>query len=135
MAEKELNILLVEDEPAIRVFLKISLLKSSLPVGHVFEAEHGKEALEMLQNVEVNMILTDINMPVMDGFEFITRLHNNPEISDIPVVAVTSVNKKVLKDMLSFWGHGYLEKPFTIGELTDKILEQQSDCDEYYLYG
>ena len=135
MKETELNILLVEDEPAIRVFLKISLMKSDLPIGHVFEAENGKEALEILKSVQTNFILTDINMPVMDGVEFLTRMHSDPVNKDIPVVAVSSVKTDTVKNMLRFWGHGYLEKPFMIGELKEQIQKQHSKSNEYYLYG
>lgn len=131
-----INILLVEDDTAMRVFTRASLMKSSFEFGQILEAANGKEAVEMLKKNDVNLILTDINMPEMGGIEFMDWIHNHPIYKNIPVVAVTTVQSKSLMNMLAFWGHGYMNKPFNLDLLEEQLYKfHGKENEHYYLHG
>jgi len=70
----ELHVLIVDDSPAMRSFIRRVLDLSGLEVGRCLEASNGEEALRLLENNWVDAVLTDINMPQMDGEEFLRRL-------------------------------------------------------------
>jgi two-component system chemotaxis response regulator CheY len=129
------NVLIVEDEVAMRVYLKLIVSKSSLDINLIHEAGNGKEALEVLTTHPIDLILTDIHMPVMDGVEFLQKVHNHPTLKEIPAIAITTENTSTLTNMLSFWGHGYIQKPANLAIIEDQISKFYTKNDEYYLYG
>lgn len=131
-----LNILIVEDDPAMRVFIRASLVRSSLSFGKIFEARNGKEGIEILQNNDINFILSDINMPEMDGIEFMEWIYEHPVCKNIPVIAVTSEHNESLLNRLAYWGHEYIQKPFNLNLLEQQIYKFHGKSDEYcYLPG
>ena len=79
--------LLVEDDPATREMMARTLEKSAWQVS---EAGNGREALEHLAQQKPRLILLDLMMPVMDGFDFLLEMHANPEWQDIPVIVLTA---------------------------------------------
>ncbi|MTI86506.1 MAG: response regulator [Balneolaceae bacterium] len=131
----KMNVLIVEDDPAMRVYIKATLLNSSFDVQHIFEADNGQEGYEKLQMQNVNLILTDISMPVMNGIQFLERVSNHPIYRDIPAVAVTTEKDQSLMTMLSYWGHGYVQKPFNLAMLEQEITKMSKQTHEYYVYG
>lgn len=136
MIQKKLNILIVEDDPAMRVYTRAMLVKSHFEVGNIYEAENGRKGLEVLGNHDINFILTDINMPEMGGIDFMERVNNHPIHKNIPVVAITTESGKVLMNMLAFWGHGYIQKPFNMGSLEKQLSKFYGKNNEhYYLHG
>jgi two-component system chemotaxis response regulator CheY len=79
-----------------------------------FEASNGKSALEILSSEWVDLILTDVNMPEMDGEEFLQRLASDDLWRGIPVVVVsTDATAPRMRQMLSLGARGYVTKPFT----------------------
>jgi CheY-like chemotaxis protein len=81
------RVLLVEDAPFLRYAFGRLLRMHGFDVR---EATDGSEALECVSNFRPQLVLTDLMMPVMDGVELIRRLHENPDTSDLPVVAITA---------------------------------------------
>jgi two-component system chemotaxis response regulator CheY len=105
------RVLVVDDSPVMRAFVRRVLDVSGLDVGAVFEAGDGVEALELLDREWVDVILTDINMPNMDGEEFVKELVHR-EVS-APVIVVSTDGTSARNEHLRALGIcGYLAKPF-----------------------
>ena len=109
----ELNILIVDDSPVMRGFIRRVLELSGLQVAECLEASNGEEALRLLEDKWVDAVLTDINMPRMDGEEFLRRLANHEVLRLIPVVVVsTDRTEGRMQTMLALGAKGYVSKPF-----------------------
>ncbi|HLJ48288.1 MAG TPA: response regulator [Bryobacteraceae bacterium] len=107
------SVLVVDDSRAMRAFIRRLFRLSGLPVGECLEAENGAEALQVLRQHRVDLILTDVNMPVMSGAEFIRELRQDPALRPIPVLVVsTDATEKRINEMVSLGALGYLRKPF-----------------------
>jgi two-component system, chemotaxis family, chemotaxis protein CheY len=115
--------LIVDDSSVMRKIVERSLRQAGLDLNKVFESGNGAEALSVLADNQVDLILCDINMPVMDGIEFIKKLPEVPNAKDVPVVMITtegSESQVVLA--LSFGARGYIRKPFTPDQVKDHVL-------------
>ena len=117
-----LDVLIVDDSAAIRKILHRVLLQADLKLGRVHEANDGQEALEQMRNETVGLVLTDINMPNMDGLEFLKALKANPAWQSIPVMIVTTEGsqEKVIQ-ALKLGAAGYVKKPFIPDQIKDKL--------------
>lgn len=119
------TLLIVEDNSDLRTFLQDSFVSSY----HILTAENGKEGLEELKNHPVDLIISDVMMPVMDGIAFCREVKSNLQYSHIPVVLLTARTDNASK--LSGIRNGadvYLEKPFSIQVLraqVDNLLESR----------
>lgn len=121
----KINILIVEDDPAMRVVLRSTVLSAGLDVevAEIFEAENGKEGLEVLEKEKIDMMLVDIYMPVMDGLEMLDYARDHPDFADIPAIVVSSENDEDRIDAILRQGLGFVHKPLTHLLLKDKISE------------
>lgn len=118
------NILIVEDDPAMRVVIRRTLMESSIDVGEIFEAVNGKEGLEMLAKHPVDLMLVDIYMPVMDGIEMLDYAADNPDFRDIPAVVVSTENDEKRIDAILRRGMGFVHKEFTTALLEEQIRKK-----------
>jgi|SRR5580704_12491311 two-component system chemotaxis response regulator CheY len=118
-----LDVLIVDDSAAIRKILRRVLVQADVSLGKVLEAGDGSEALEKLKTEKVGLILSDINMPNMDGIEFLTRLKADPAFKSVPVLMVTTEGSqaKVLQ-ALALGAAGYVKKPFTADQIKEKLM-------------
>jgi two-component system chemotaxis response regulator CheY len=106
----EKRILVVEDSPTMRQLILFALKK--LPNIAIVEATDGVDALRKLPDHQFDLILTDINMPVMDGLKLLSMVKNNPKYKDIPVVVITTEGKEEdVKTGLSLGAADYIPKP------------------------
>ncbi len=78
--------LIVDDSSVMRKIVERSLRQAGLQISQVFEASNGAEALGLLQNESVDLILSDINMPVMDGLEFVKGAQSLDNAKNVPIV-------------------------------------------------
>lgn len=115
------KILIVEDHADMRELLTWQIeLMGFLPI----PAKHGKEGVEKAVAEQPNLILLDIMMPGMDGWEAARTLRANPETRDIPILAATALFRDSdLKSCLDAGCNGYIVKPFTFQELQGKVRE------------
>ena len=110
------NILICDDEKDIINALKIYLNDSQY---QFFEAYHGKQALDIIENTEIHLVLLDIMMPVMDGIETLTKLR---QFSNIPVIFLTAKSEEVDMIMgLNIGADEYITKPFRPMEVTARV--------------
>lgn len=108
-----MTVLIVDDSRMMRMKLKSLVTGSGLPVTEVLEAGQGEEALALLAGRTVDVIFSDINMPVMDGRELIRQLHERQVAANAVKVVCTTEDLAGLKDDLVKYGITlYIEKPF-----------------------
>ena len=116
------NVLVVDDSPAMRSVIKKTILASGIDVDEFFEAGDGVEALATLRNHRLDIILTDFNMPQMDGMELLLELKNDDQLKNIPVVITTvEGSRKRVDAFMAKGAAGYITKPFTPEEVRDKL--------------
>lgn len=117
-----LDILIVDDSAAIRKILQRVLRQTEIPIGNVYEAADGLEALQALENASVKLILSDINMPNMDGLQLLGQIKSNCRWKDVPVVMITTEGSqtKVL-EAVQLGAAGYVRKPFTAEQIKEKL--------------
>ncbi len=107
------NVLIVDDSPGMRKVIRKTLLLSGFDTGLCLEAGDGLEALAVLRNEPVDIVLTDINMPNMNGEELMEQLSLDPERRHISVLVVsTDRSEERLQRMLALGAKGYVTKPF-----------------------
>ncbi|MBI2688643.1 MAG: response regulator [Acidobacteria bacterium] len=117
-----LDVLIVDDSAAIRKILHRVLIQTDIPLGTVLEAGDGVEAIERLKRSKVDLVLSDINMPNMDGIQLLTHIRENPNWKSIPVVMITTEGsqQKVL-EAVDLGAAGYVRKPFTADQIKEKL--------------
>jgi len=107
------NVLIVDDSSSMRAVIKRTIKVSGFNVGEYFEAGDGREALEILSNKWVDLVLSDINMPNMNGLELIAEMKKNELFSSIPVVMVTTEgSEKIVEESIRLGASKYIKKPF-----------------------
>jgi two-component system chemotaxis response regulator CheY len=118
-----LDVLIVDDSAAIRKILQRVLRQTEIPIGTVYEAGDGVEALETLRQQAIGLVLSDINMPNMDGLEFLTKMRAEEVWHAIPVLMVSTegTQAKVL-EAVERGASGYVRKPFTAEQIKEKLV-------------
>ena len=118
----ELHILIVDDSSVMRAFIRRVLDLSGLEVARCLEASNGEEALRLLEDNWVDVVLTDINMPTMDGEELLRRMSEHAVLRLIPVLVVSTdrTDGRVQK-MLTLGAKGYVTKPFAPETLREEL--------------
>ncbi len=116
----DLKILAVDDSPTMRRIIINTLKRAGY--NEVVEATDGKDALAKLKVEEVNLVITDWNMPEMDGLTFVTMLRSMEEYKSIPILMVTTRSvKDDIVNALKAGVNNYIVKPFTPDTLKQKI--------------
>lgn len=117
-----LDILIVDDSAGIRKILQRVIRQAEVPLGAVHEAGDGVEALELLKTQTVGLILSDINMPNMNGLELLSHLKATDTLKHVPVVMVSTEGSqaKVL-EAVQLGAAGYVRKPFNAEQIKEKL--------------
>jgi two-component system chemotaxis response regulator CheY len=114
--------LIVDDSSVMRKIVERSLRQAGLDLS-VVEAGNGAEALGLLDVNAVDLILSDINMPVMDGLEFVRQLQSIEKLRGVPVVMITTEGSESnVVQALSLGAKGYIRKPFTPDQVKEHVL-------------
>ena len=115
--------LIVDDSSVMRKIVERSLRQAGIDLKQVLEAGNGAEALTVLQDNPVDLILCDINMPVMDGLEFVKQLSGVANAKGVPVVMITTEGSEShVVQALSFGAKGYIRKPFTPDQVKEHVM-------------
>ncbi len=110
------NILVVEDSPTMRQLIGFAVKR--IPDSKVIEATDGVDALKKLSSQKIDIILADINMPIMDGLKLVSLVKNNPSYKNIPVIMITTEGaEEDKKRALAIGANAYLTKPIQTQEL------------------
>jgi two-component system chemotaxis response regulator CheY len=119
----KIRALIVDDSSVMRKIVERSLRQAGIELEKVVEAANGAEALMALGKEPVDLILCDINMPVMDGLEFVKQLHTVENTKGIPVVMITTEGSEShVVQALSAGARGYIRKPFTPDQVKEHVL-------------
>lgn len=118
-----LNILVVDDSAVMRKMIIKTMGMCGLPIGEIKQAANGREGLEELGKNWIDIVILDINMPVMNGEEMIDEMQQDPEIKDIPVVVISTEGSSTRIDRLKERGAMFIQKPFTPEIIRDTIYE------------
>ena len=119
----EIAALIVDDSSVMRKIVERALRQAGLPLSKVHEASSGAEALDVLKSERVQLILSDINMPTMDGLEFLRQLRSQDLAPDVPVVMITTESSEDhVKEAIVAGAQGYIRKPFTAEQVKDRVL-------------
>lgn len=116
------NVLLVDDSSTMRKIVGRSLRQAGIEFDNIFEAADGLQALEVLEKESVDIVLSDINMPNMDGISFLREKANRPNIKDIPVFMIsTETGDDIIGEAKSLGAVGAIKKPFT-ADMVNEVL-------------
>lgn len=118
------NFLVVDDSPVMRKVIIKTVKLSGVDIGEMYEAGNGIEGLEEARNNWVDLILTDINMPEMDGITFIKELKEDEVLKSIPVIVISTEGRDdVVKKALDYGASDYITKPFRPEEIGNDVLK------------
>lgn len=124
------NILIVDDSQTMRKVIRKAVGLSGFDLGDCWEAGDGREALEMIGSHFVDLILTDLNMPGMNGLEMLRELRKDEIHGNLPVVLITTEgSQNRLEEAYALGIRGYIQKPFhpeTIRDILTRIMEESS---------
>ena len=122
------KILLVDDHAPTRLILSL-VLSESWQQYHILQASNGEEACAMAISEQPDLMLLDICMPVLDGYETLARLRENPETHGIKVMMLTAQDLPLQKKLaLDFGADGFLVKPFRTDELRRSVQNALTSC-------
>ncbi|HTP69343.1 MAG TPA: response regulator [Dongiaceae bacterium] len=125
---KKLHVLIVDDSSVMRKIVERSLRQAGLELEEVKEASNGAEALTEVQKENFDLILSDINMPAMDGLEFLRSLASIPNAKSVPVVMITTEGSEArVVEALSVGARGYIRKPFTAEQVKERVTPLLGD--------
>ncbi len=120
---KRISALIVDDSSVMRKIVERSLRQAGVFVATVLQASNGVEALELIRENPVDLIVSDINMPVMDGLEFVRQLREQQLGNGAPVVMITTEGSESnVVEAISNGARAYIRKPFTTEQVKERIL-------------
>jgi two-component system chemotaxis response regulator CheY len=128
------NVLIVDDSAVMRAMISRVVRLSGVPLGEMFEASNGAEGLRVVGEHWIDLVLLDVNMPVMNGEEMLRRLRAAPETASLPVIVVSTESSETRVHALEELGVAFVHKPFAPEDLRDTILRITgvTPDDEYY---
>jgi two-component system chemotaxis response regulator CheY len=107
----------------MRKIVERALRSAGLEFLEVLEASNGAEGLAAAEKGGLDLILSDINMPVMDGMEFLRSLSKIPGVNGVPVVIISTEGSEArVVEALSLGARGYLRKPFTADQVKERVM-------------
>ena len=119
----EIRTLIVDDSSVMRKIVERALRQAGLDPMVVHEASSGTEGLEVLKSKKVDLILSDINMPSMDGLEFLRQIRAQDLAPGVPVVMITTESSEEhVKAAILAVAQGYIRKPFTAEQVKERVL-------------
>ncbi|MDD5204145.1 MAG: response regulator [Desulfobacterales bacterium] len=116
------NVLIVDDSLPMRAVVKKTITASGFMVGKFYDAGNGKEALEILSREWMYLVVTDYNMPDMNGLELLSHMKADEILKTIPVVVITTEgSQQRVREFMEGGAADYIRKPFTPEEIRNKL--------------
>ena len=117
------DVLVVDDSAAIRKILTRVLRQTGMAIQTIHEAGDGQDALALMAQHRIDLVLSDINMPKMDGLQLLGALKASPQWHNIPVVMITTEGGETkVADAVRLGAAGYVRKPFTAEQIKEKLV-------------
>jgi len=119
----EVRALIVDDSSVMRKIVERSLRQAGLEALVVYEAGSGNEGLDLLKTQPVDLILSDINMPAMDGLEFVRQVKEQNLAPGVPVVMITTESSmESVQQAIQAGAKSYIRKPFTVEQVKERVM-------------
>jgi len=118
-----LNVLIVDDSAVMRAMIQKTLRAARLPIGQVYEAEHGRQGLDLLAEHWIDVVFADLNMPVMNGEEMIREIRGNPLWEDLPIIVVSTEGSQTRIESLRAKDTEFVHKPFAPETVRDVVMQ------------
>ncbi len=116
------KVLIVDDSAVMRKIVLRALQQIGLPMDSVVEVGDGQEALTALEANPIDLVLSDINMPNMDGLQFIKAMNEKGLSARIPVIMITTEgSESKVMEAIQFGAKGYIKKPFSADQLQERV--------------
>lgn len=120
---ERISALIVDDSSVVRKIVERSLREGGVSLGRVLEAGNGVEALAAVQNHKVDLILCDVDMPVMSGLELVKQLSSRDSTSNIPIVMITTEGSEAeIGQALSAGARDYIRDPFSPDQVKEHVV-------------
>jgi len=117
------DVLVVDDSAAIRKILTRVLRQTGMAIQTIHEAGDGEDALALMAQHRIDLVLSDINMPKMDGLQLLASLKASPQWRNIPVVMITTEGGETkVAEAVKLGAAGYVRKPFTADQIKEKLV-------------
>ncbi len=118
------RIIIADDSATARMFIKRCLQIIGLGDAEIIEVEHGKEALAAAKAQEIDLLLTDLNMPIMDGETLVKWVKASPKLRNLPVIVITSAGNPAKETrLLKLGAHRVLNKPVSPAVMMDVLAD------------
>ena len=125
------NVLIVDDSRSMRAVIKKTISMSGFKMDQCVEAGNGREALDVLAKAWVDVIISDINMPEMNGLELLEELKKDSLLKAIPAIVIsTEGSEKRIQDAYDLGARGFIKKPFLPEEIKKVLYEVIGVSDE-----
>jgi len=118
-----INILIVDDSAVMRSMVQKAMQLSGLAIGEIHQASNGQEGLAALEAHWVDLVIADINMPVMNGEEMIANMHTKPDLKAIPTIVISTEGSRTRIDRLQSKGVRFIHKPFSPETIRDTLKD------------
>lgn len=119
-----INVLVVDDSIVTRMMIARTLRLTRLPIGHLYEAENGREGIKQLMTNAIDVMIADLNMPIMTGLEMINTKNKDEYLRSIPVIVVSTEGSTARMNELKALGvDTFIRKPFTPEDIRDAITK------------
>lgn len=125
---RKIAVLIVDDSSVMRKIVERSLRQAGLELERVMEADNGEDALKIIQANAIDLILSDVNMPKMDGLQLLRQIQGIEKAKAIPVLMITTEDSepKVI-EAISLGARGYIRKPFSADQVRQQVTELLPD--------
>jgi two-component system chemotaxis response regulator CheY len=125
------NILIVDDSTPMRAVIKKIVKASGFNVGQFFEAANGREALDILNREWLDLVLTDYNMPDMNGLELVEEMNKDDHLKSIPAVMITTEgSRERVEEFMAKGVIEYIKKPFTPEQIKQKLKHIMGETED-----
>ncbi len=121
-----INVLVVDDSKVMRAMIIKSLELAGLSIDSIHEATNGKEGLAVLEQHSIDLVIVDINMPIMNGEQMVEAMKKIPGLQDIPTLIISTEGSETRTSRLRQKGAAFIHKPFkpeTIRDTVKQIME------------
>jgi two-component system chemotaxis response regulator CheY len=118
-----LNVLVVDDSAVMRSMIIRAMKMAELPLGEIHQAGDGQDGLDQLKANWIDLVVVDINMPVMNGEEMIGHMKTDPLTQDTPIIVVSTEGSEKRIQRLKDQGAMFIHKPFSPEQIRDTIIE------------
>jgi len=125
------NVLIVDDSTSMRAVIKKIVKASGFNVGKFFEASNGVEALKVLNEEWLDLVLTDYNMPDMNGLELVEEMNKDDHLKSIPAVMITTEgSRERVEEFMAKGVIEYIKKPFTPEQIKQKLKHIMGETED-----